>query len=107
MSSFCVIGTTEIAKDNHPQRAGRSSLSSQAYLEGYRPDLYTALVASENCMSIVRRLTKPPADGKIRNLAITAAQTGGIVRRGGFYHQKCRFLQVKSRRKHPENARIA
>ena len=47
MSSFCVIGTTEIAKDNHPQRAGRSSLSSQAYLEGYRPDLYTALVASE------------------------------------------------------------
>ena len=30
-----------------------------------------------------------------------------IPRPGGFYRQKRRFLQVKSRRKHPKNAPVA
>ena len=107
MSSFCVIGTTEIAKDNHPQRARRSSLSSQAYLEGYRPDLYTALVASEKLYEHCAKINEAARSRKNQKSCDNSRPDGGIVRRGGFYHQKCRFLQVKSRRKHPENAPIA
>ena len=32
----------------------------KAYLEGYRPDLYAALIASERLMSIAQRLRTPP-----------------------------------------------
>ena len=45
--------------------------------------------------------------GKIGNFAITAAPDDTFPRPGGFNRQKRRFLQVKSRRKHPKNAPIA
>ena len=36
----------------------------KAYLEQYRPDLYTALLSQmRSCMSIAPRLTKPPGAG--------------------------------------------
>ena len=70
--------------------------------ETFRDKLLKTILADSSCLSA--------SDGqepeKSENLAITAAPTNHSTS-GRFLSSKRRFLQVKSRRKHPKNAPIA
>ena len=78
-------GTTSPAR---PPYIGHYGHLRKAYLEGYRPDLYTALVASEKLYEHCAKINEAARSRKNQKSCDNSRPDGGIVRRGGFYHQK-------------------